>query len=105
MDQMIALLNGDLSVVDTNNLLRTVTEATTNNTKALGEVIKRIGQLSDAVVATEAKVQSWQVPCVNTSAWIAMTAQTLLNVRRIDDMFQNFRCENCFIFLARSFAF
>ena len=52
LDQMIALMNGDLSVVEANNLLRTVTEATNNNTKALGEVIKRIGQLSDAVMAT-----------------------------------------------------
>ena len=49
---MIALMNGDLSVVEANNLLCTVTEATNNNTKALGEVIKRIGQLSDAVMAT-----------------------------------------------------
>jgi len=30
----------------------TVTEATNNNTKALGGVIKRIGQLSDVVLAT-----------------------------------------------------
>jgi hypothetical protein len=45
-------MNGDLSVVEANNLLRTVTEATNNNTKALGEVIKRIGQLSDAVLTT-----------------------------------------------------
>ncbi|MCW4009935.1 MAG: hypothetical protein NWF05_04875 [Candidatus Bathyarchaeota archaeon] len=52
LDQMIALLNGDLSVVEANNLLCTVTEATNNNTKALGEVIKRLGQLSDAIVAT-----------------------------------------------------
>lgn len=52
LDQMIALMNGDLSVVEANNLLRTVTEATNNNTKALGEVIKRIGQLSDAVLTT-----------------------------------------------------
>jgi hypothetical protein len=52
LDQMIALMNGDLSVVEANNLLRTVTEATNNNTKALGEVIKRIAQLSDAVLAT-----------------------------------------------------
>jgi hypothetical protein len=52
LDQMIALMNGDLSVVEANNLLRTVTEATNNNTKALGEVIKRIGQLSDAIIAT-----------------------------------------------------
>ena len=37
LDQMIALMNGDLSVVEANNLLRTVTEATNNNTKALGE--------------------------------------------------------------------
>jgi hypothetical protein len=55
LDQMIALMNGDLSVVEANNLLRTVTEATNNNTKALGEVIKRIGQLSDAVVATRSE--------------------------------------------------
>ncbi len=55
LDQMIALMNGDLSVVEANNLLRTVTEATNNNTKALGEVIKRIGQLSDAVVATKSE--------------------------------------------------
>ncbi|MGD6851249.1 MAG: hypothetical protein ACQCN6_04225 [Candidatus Bathyarchaeia archaeon] len=52
LEQMIALMNGDLSVVESNNLLRTVTEATNNNTKALGEVIKRIGQLSDAIIAT-----------------------------------------------------
>jgi hypothetical protein len=52
LDQMIALMNGDLSVVESNNLLRTVTEAANNNTKALGEVIKRIGQLSDAVLAS-----------------------------------------------------
>ena len=55
LDQMIALMNGDLSVVEANNLLRTVTEATNNNTRALGEVIKRIGQLSDAVVATQSE--------------------------------------------------
>jgi hypothetical protein len=53
LDQMIALMNGDLSVVEANNLLRTVTEATNNNTKALGEVIKRIGQLSDTIVTTQ----------------------------------------------------
>jgi hypothetical protein len=55
LDQMIALMNGDLSVVEANNLLRIVTEATNNNTKALGEVIKRIGQLSDAVVASRSE--------------------------------------------------
>jgi hypothetical protein len=44
-----------LSIVEANNLLRTVTEATNNNTKALGEVIKRIGQLSDAVVTSQSE--------------------------------------------------
>ena len=36
-------------------MLRTVTEATNSNTKALGEVIKRVGHLSDAVVASRSE--------------------------------------------------
>ncbi len=52
LEQIIAFMNGHLSVVEANNLLRTVTEATNNNTKASGEVIKHIGQLSDASIAT-----------------------------------------------------
>lgn len=48
-------MNGDLSVVEANNLLRTVTEVTNNNTKALAEVIRRVGQLNDAVVASRSE--------------------------------------------------
>lgn len=51
LDQMIALMNGDLSTVEANNLLRIVTEATNSNTKALGEVIRRMGQLADVILA------------------------------------------------------
>jgi hypothetical protein len=52
LDQLIALMNGDLSVVEVTNLLRTVTAASNNNTRALAEVVKRVGKLSDAVAAS-----------------------------------------------------
>ncbi len=52
LDQLIGLMNGDLSVVEVTNLLRTVTEASNNNTRALAEVVKRVGKLSDAVAAS-----------------------------------------------------
>lgn len=52
LDQMIALMNGDLSVVEVTKLLRTVTEASNNNTRALAEVVKRVGKLSDTVAAS-----------------------------------------------------
>jgi hypothetical protein len=56
LDQMIALMNGDLSVAESNNLLRTVTESSNNNTKALVEVIKRVGQLGEVVVTTRSEI-------------------------------------------------
>jgi hypothetical protein len=52
LEQLIALMNGDLSVVEVTNLLRTVTEASNNNTRALAEVVKRVGKLNDAVAAS-----------------------------------------------------
>ena len=52
LDQLIALMNGDLSVAEVTNLLCTVTEASNNNTRALAEVVKRVGKLSDAVGAS-----------------------------------------------------
>ncbi len=52
LEQFIGLMNGDLSVVEVTNLLRTVTEASNNNTRALAEVVKRVGKLSDVVAAS-----------------------------------------------------
>jgi hypothetical protein len=54
LDQLIALMNGDLSVVEVTNLLRTVTEACNNNSRAVTEVVKRVGKLSDVVAASSA---------------------------------------------------
>lgn len=52
LDQMIALMNGDLSVVEANNLLQNVAEITNKNTRALCEVVKRVGKLNDTVAAS-----------------------------------------------------
>jgi hypothetical protein len=52
LNQMIALMNGDLSVVEANNLLQNVAEITNKNTRALAEVVKRVGKLNDTVSAS-----------------------------------------------------
>ncbi len=85
LKQMIALMNGDLNVAEANNLLRSVTEATNNNTKALAEVIKRMGQLSDAVLATRKK-QSLQICCASCLAQGSLIVHSNLNSVKMQSM-------------------
>jgi hypothetical protein len=52
LEQFIGLMNGDLSVVEVTNLLRTVTEACNNNSRAVAEVVKRVGKFTDVMAAS-----------------------------------------------------